>query len=86
MFRVHNQHVDTASGYHVIEMRDEHGSRHLLQIAIGHQCCPACGAVYPKDNLEEIDPKAATAEVGAALDRSRQNMVSYAAKHGVKLK
>jgi hypothetical protein len=86
VFRVHSQYIDTASGFHVIEMRDERGSRHLLQIAIGYECCPACGAAYPKDNLGEIDPKAAAAEVGTALDRSRQNMAAYALKHGVKLK
>lgn len=86
MFRVHSQHVDTGSGFHVIELRDEHGQRHLVQIAIGHQSCPACGAVYPKDNLEEIDPQAAASQACTALNHSRQSMAAYAAKHGVRVK
>lgn len=86
MFRVHSQHIDSGSGYHCIELRDEHGNRHLLQIAIGHGSCPACGAVHPKDNLGEIDPKAAVAKVSAALDRSKENMAAYAARHGVRVK
>lgn len=86
MFRVHSQHVDTTSGFHVIELRDEHGARHLVQIAVGHQSCAACGAVYPKNNLSEIDPRAAVAKITAELDRSLKSMAEYAARHSVRMK
>lgn len=86
MFRVHSQHINGGSGYHNIELRDEHGNRHMLQIAIGHERCLCCGAVYPKDNLGQIDPKAAVDKVSAALDRSKENIAAYAARHGVRVK
>ena len=86
MFRIHSQHIDSGSGYHLIELRDERGNRHMMQIAIGHGSCPACGAVYPKDNLGEIDPAAAVTSVSAGLNRSRENMAAYAARHGVRVK
>ena len=86
MFRVHTQYLDAASGFHVIELRDEHGTQHLVQIAVGHTACAACGAVYAKDALDEIDPKAVVAKVNAALDQSRQNLLSYAKRHGVRVK
>ena len=86
MFRVHTQFVDPASGFHVIELRDERGVQHMVQIAIGHEKCYACGGVYPKDALGEIDPKAAVAKVNAALDQSQQNLLGYASKHGLKVR
>jgi hypothetical protein len=86
MFRVHSQHVDTSTGFHVIELRDEHGARHLVQIAVGHQSCAACGAVYPKDDLGEIDPKAAVAKITAELDCSLKNIAEYATRHSVRMK
>jgi hypothetical protein len=85
MFRPHTQYLDPATGFHVIELQDENGVRHLVQIAVGHEACPACGAVYPKNNLGEIDPKAAVAKINAALDQSRANLLEYAKKHGVKI-
>jgi len=48
MFSVHQQYLDLASGFHVIELRDERGNRHMVQLAVGHDACPACGAVHPK--------------------------------------
>jgi hypothetical protein len=86
MFQTHAEYIDPESGFHVIELRDEHGARHLVQIAIGHEACPACGSVYPKTNTEEIDPKAAAANVAASLNLSQRNLLAYAAKHGVKVK
>ena len=86
MFQVHTQYLDPASGFHVIELRDEHGVQHMVQIAVGHEKCYACGAVYPKDSLGEIDPKAMVAKVNAALDQARQNRLSYAKKHGLKMR
>ncbi len=52
MYSLHQQYLDIASGFHVIELRDERGNRHLVQLAVGHDACPACGAVHPKDNLD----------------------------------
>jgi hypothetical protein len=86
MFRPHTQYLDLASGYHVIELLDEHGTKHLVQIAVGHEACPACGAVQPKNNVGEIDPKAAVTEVSTALEQSRQDLLEYAKKHGVRVK
>ena len=86
MFQVHAQYLDPASGFHVIELRDEDGVQHLVQIAVGHEKCYACGAVYPKDALGEIDPKAAVAKVNAALDQSRENLLNYVKKHGLKVR
>lgn len=86
MFQTHSQYIDVESGFHVIELRDDLGTKHVLQIAIGHEACPACGGVYPKTNTNEIDPKAAAANAAAALNRSRENLLAYAEKHGVRVK
>jgi hypothetical protein len=86
MFQPHTQYLDPATGFHVIELKNEHGTRHVVQIAVGHHACPACGSVYPKNNVDEIDPKAVVAEVNAALDRTHQNMLDYAKKHGIRLR
>lgn len=83
MYRLHQQYLDLASGFHVIELRDERGNRHLLQLAVGHTACPACGTVQPKDNLDALDPAAAVAQVSEALDTSQRQMLAYAAKHGL---
>ncbi len=56
MYSLHQQYLDLASGFHVIELRDERGHQHLVQLAVGHDACPACGAVHPKDNLDTPGP------------------------------
>jgi hypothetical protein len=81
MYSLHKQYLDMASGFHVIELRDERGTPHLLQLAVGHEGCPACGAVHPKDNLGALDPAAAIARVNEALNTSQRQMLTYAAKH-----
>lgn len=86
MYSLHQQHLDLASGFHVIELRDERGNRHLIQIAVGHDSCPACGAAYPKTNLEELDPKAAIETINKALNVSQNGMLEYAKKHGLTIK
>lgn len=86
MYSIHTQHVDTASGFHVIELRDERGNRHFVQIALGYDSCPACGEVYPKDNLAEIDPMAMVATINASLNQSRADVLAYAQKHKLKVK
>jgi hypothetical protein len=83
MYSLHQQYLDTASGFHVIELRDERGNRHLVQLAIAHDACPACGSVYPKNNLGALDPAAAIARVNEALNTSQQQMLKYAATHGL---
>jgi hypothetical protein len=85
-YSLHQQYLDLASGFHVIELRDERGNRHLVQISVGHDSCPACGAVHPKTNLGELDPKAAIAQINEALNTSQNNLMAYAAKHGLKVK
>ena len=86
MFSLHQQYLDKASGFHVIELRDPSGSRHLVQLAVGADCCPACGAVHPKDNLDALDPAAAVKAALEALNTSQQQMLTYAGKHGLKVK
>jgi hypothetical protein len=86
MYSLHQQYLDLGAGFHVIELRDERGNRHFIQLAIGHDSCPACGAVHPKDNLGALDPAAAVAHVNHALDTSQQQMLNYAAKHGLRVK
>jgi hypothetical protein len=83
MYSLYQQYLDAASGFHVIELRDERGHRHLVQLAIGHDACPACGSVHPKDNLGALDPAAAIARVNEALNTSQQQMLTYAGKHGL---
>lgn len=85
MFALHEQYLDLASGFHVIELRDGK-TQHLIQIAIGHDACPACGAVHPKTNLGELDPKVLVAEVNEQLNKSQAGMIAYARKHGIPLK
>jgi hypothetical protein len=86
MYSLHQQYLDTASGFHVIELRDERGHRHLIQLAVGHDACPACGAVYPKNNLDALDPAAAVQQIKDALNTSQQQMLNYAGKHGIVVK
>ncbi len=86
MYNLHEQYLDLASGFHVIELRDERGNRHVVQIALGHDACPACGGVRPKDNLHAIDPAAAIRAVNDALNTSQQQMLAYAGKHGLKVR
>ncbi len=83
MYSLHQQHLDLGSGFHVIELRDERGNRHLVQLAVGHDACPACGAVYPKNNLDDLDPAAAVDQVAETLNASQQQMLTYAGKHGL---
>lgn len=84
-FSIHEEYIDSASGFHVIKLRDGK-KEHVLQIGIGHCSCPACGAVHPKTNLGELDPKAATEAVIAALNESHIGMTEYAKKHGIPVK
>lgn len=82
MFALHDQYLDLASGFHVIVLRDGK-KEHIVQIAVGHDACPACGHVTPKDNIDVIDPKAMVAAVNEALNKSHADMLDYAQKHGV---
>ena len=86
MYSVHQQYLDLASGFHVIELRDPRGHRHLVQLAVGHDACPACGVVHPKDNLGSLDPAAAVQQINSALNTSQQQMLNYAGKHGLTVK
>ena len=83
MYSLHEQYLDLGSGFHVIELRDERGNRHLVQVAVGHDACPACGSVYPKNNLATLDPAAAVQQVKESLNTSQQQMLTYAGRHGL---
>jgi hypothetical protein len=83
MYSLQQQYLDLASGFHVIELRDQRGNRHLIQLAVGADACPACGAVHPKDNLGALDPAAAVRQINVALNTSQRQMLAYAGKHGL---
>ena len=80
------QHLDLASGFHVIALKDERGHQHIVQIAVGHDSCPACGHITPKDGLDQIDPKALVAQINESLNASHAAMLEYAKKHGLTIK
>jgi len=85
VFEVTEQYLDTASGFHVIKLR--HGkTEHIVQIAVGHDTCPACGRVAPKDNLGELDPKAMVQGVQDDMNKSLQAQLAYAKKHGIPIR
>ena len=86
MFQRHSEYIDTDAGFHVVELRDGRGNRHLVQIALRHDTRIACGKVTPNGNLGELDPKAMVAEVVDQLNASHAAMLEYAAKHGVMVK
>jgi uncharacterized protein (UPF0212 family) len=85
-YTVHEQYLDRKTGFHVIELRDERGHRHFVQIAVGFDHCPACGYLTPKNNLGEIDPTALVAEVNVQLNAVNANLAAYAEKHKLKVK
>lgn len=83
MYEVAEEFIDTRSGFHVVRLRgDADGREHLVQIAIGHRSCPACGSVRASLGAE-LDPKQVVADVIADLEASHQRMLDYAKKHGV---
>ena len=85
-YQVHKQYVDLESGFHVVELRDERGHKHIAQIALAGETCPACGRLTPKDNLGELNPSALIGEVNADRNLEQRNMVEYARKHGISIK
>jgi hypothetical protein len=86
MFQLHEQYLDLASGFHTIELRDERGNQHIVQIAIGADACPACGHLHPKDGLGDLDPKALVLEVAESLNKSHDEMRAYGDKHGIPIR
>jgi hypothetical protein len=83
-FTVHEQHVDISLGMHVIEIRDGKSSE-IVQIALRNHSCPACGVLYSKTELGEIDPKAMVAALIEERNASQDAMREYAKKHGLKV-
>jgi hypothetical protein len=86
MYSLHQQYLDLASGFHVIELRDERGNRHVLQLAVGHDSCPSCGAVRPKNDLDILDPAPSIRQALEELNTSQQHALMYAARYGLKVK
>ena len=84
MFRLHSQYLDSATGFHVILLKDQLGNQHVVQIAVGADKCPACGVAYPKDSLGALNPQAMIAVVADSLNQSREAQLAYAKKHGLK--
>jgi hypothetical protein len=86
VFQLQTQYLDSATGFHVITLKDAQGNQHIVQIAVGADKCPACGAVYPKDNVGEINPAAMIATVNDSLNKSYESQLAYAKKHGLKVR
>lgn len=86
MFHVHTEYLDAASGFHVIELRNEHGARHMVQVAVGHASCPACGSVHLRDEHGQTDPKAMVARAIEALNASERQLAEYAREHRLAVK
>ena len=82
VFRLHSQYVDSSTGMHVMELRNGN-AKHIVQIAVGHDACPMCGVVYPKEN-GAIDPAAILKSVSDGLNQSAKNVSEYAQKHGLR--
>lgn len=86
MYEVAEEFLDTRSGFHVVRLRrDTDGHEHLVQIAVGHSTCAACGAIRASVG-RDIDPKKAVADVIRELEASHAAMLDYAAKHGVNVR
>lgn len=81
------EHIDKAQGKHYVFLHDPTtGAEHQLIIDIGHGVCPHCGHCKPKDNLEDLDPKAHIRAELEALTESHNNIEAYAKKHNVEIK
>lgn len=85
-YQIHSQHLDLGAGFHIAELRDEYGNRHLVQLATGHDTCVACGSVHRKEGLEELDPRALINAVLDELNASHDSQKAYAKKHGITVK
>jgi hypothetical protein len=83
MYSVQQQYVDAASGFHVIELADERGNRHMVQLAVKHAACAACGWVHPRDAAGVVDPAKAVAQVVEGLHTQQTQLRDYAARHGL---
>lgn len=71
-------HIIKAIGMHIFHMEEPvSGAQHKLQICIGHDSCPLCGHVMPKDNLGKIDPFDYERRELMALELSHANIDTY---------
>lgn len=84
-YQIHEQYVDLDSGHHVIVLRDGN-TQHSLQIPLSRNSCLACGRLHPVDDLGELDPRALASEEIGKLDKSRDGVRAYAAKHGLAIR
>lgn len=83
----HKEIMDLRSGMHIVPLYEpESGAEHVLQIQTGHDYCPHCGSVKPKDSLGEIDTAKLIADQIAALNTSHRNQREYARKRGVPIR
>lgn len=84
MYQVESQYVDSASGFHVVTLRDGN-ARHIVQLPVDGDKCPMCGTVFP-GSPEEIDPRNAVAQVIDSLAESQARRAAYAKKYGLTIK
>jgi hypothetical protein len=85
-YQVKTHHVELNEGRHYIVLHDpETGAEHHTVIYLGHDVCPTCGHVQPKDN-GKLDLKAIIQEEIANLEKSKQQVRGWARAHNVPVK
>lgn len=82
-WHLHEQYVDVASGFHVIELRDARGNQNFRQIMLRGLGCPACGAAHVKTNIEELDVQGTIAQAIAEQNFMEEQMLEHAKKNGL---
>jgi len=83
-WRKAEEFLDKKTGEHCIRLHEpDTDAEHHVVIHVGHDACPHCGHVRPKNNLDELDPKALIADELDALEQSHAQAHSYAQKHSV---
>lgn len=82
-WHLHEQYVDSGSAFHVIELRDQRGNSHFMQIALRGLGCPACGAAHMKTNIGELDVAGTIAQAIAEQNHIEEQMLEHAKKNGI---
>lgn len=85
-YQIKTQHVNVGEGHHYIVLHDpETGAEHHVMIRTGHDSCPTCGHVKPKDNLGALDLKAIVKEEIGNLEKAKAQTKEWARKHNIPL-
>jgi uncharacterized OB-fold protein len=80
MFQMVDEFFDEELGQHVLTLKDENGTKHVLQIQIAHMKCPTCGTLFaPPEG--DIDPKAFAEQALKEANASSDRVTAYRRKH-----